>query len=54
VERRLQGNRGAIDLDNQVKLAAARFLIEQTQLHGNVLPRVILVTGFAHEKTRIP
>ena len=42
------------DLDFQVRMAAFRFLEEQTQGHGRVLPRRILEYGFILESKRIP
>ena len=42
------------DVDHQVRLAAFRFLEEQTQLRGEVLPREVLLAGFAFEGQRVP
>ena len=44
----------AVNLDQGVRLAAFRFLAEQTQVHGEVLPRAILATGFTFDGTRVP
>lgn len=45
---------GAFDLDQKVRLAAFRYLTEHSQLHGEVLPRTILATGFTFDGTRVP
>lgn len=42
------------DLDRQVRLAAFEFLAQQTQLHGEVLPRKILEIGFTLGGKRVP
>ncbi len=42
------------DLDHRVRLAAFRFLTEQTQFHGEVLSRETLAAGFRHEGSRVP
>jgi len=42
------------DLDHRVRLAAFRFLDDQTQLRGEVLPREILAQGFDFEGQRVP
>ncbi len=42
------------ELDSQVRLAAFRFLEEQTALHGDVLPRRLLETGFDFHGERVP
>jgi len=42
------------DLDSRVRLRAFEFLSEQTQLHGEVLPRETLAAGFEFEGTRVP
>lgn len=42
------------DVDAAVRMAAFRFLDEQTQLYGNALPRAILATGFNHDAKRVP
>ena len=44
----------SLDLDTRVRLAAFRFLAEQTQLHGEALPRATLATGFMFDGTRVP
>jgi putative restriction endonuclease len=44
----------ALDVDNQVRLRAFAFLTEQTQRHGEVLPREVLTAGFEVEGTRVP
>lgn len=41
-------------MDTPIRLAAFSFLQEQTQLHGEVLPREMLGTGFQFEGTRVP
>ncbi len=42
------------DLDRRVRLAAFRFLTEQTELHGEVLSRSLLTTGSPFDCTRVP
>ena len=42
------------DLDSQVRLRAFSFLAEQTQRHGEVLPRDNLAAGFEFEGHRVP
>ncbi|HEX7089552.1 MAG TPA: HNH endonuclease [Longimicrobiales bacterium] len=42
------------DLDQRVRLAAFRFLEEQTAVHGEVLPRPVLAEGFVFEGRRVP
>ncbi len=42
------------DLDSRLRLRAFDFLSEQTQLHGEILPRETLATGFQFEGTRVP
>jgi hypothetical protein len=42
------------DLDSQVRLRAFEFLAEQTNLHGDVLPRDLLAAGFQFHDTRVP
>ena len=42
------------DFDQRVRLAAFRFLEEQTALHGEVLPRSVLAAGFTFEGRRVP
>jgi len=42
------------DLDQRVRLAAFRFLEEQTLVHGDVLPRSVLAEGFVFEGRRVP
>jgi hypothetical protein len=42
------------DLDRRVRLAAFRFLTEQIQLHGEVLSRTLLATGFPFDSRRVP
>jgi len=44
----------AADLDGRVRLRAFEFLTEQTQLHGEVLPRETLAAGFELEGMRVP
>jgi len=44
----------ASERDQRVRLAAFQFLAEQTQLHGEVLPRTLLATGFTLDGTRVP
>ena len=42
------------DLDHRIRLAAFRFLEDQTQLRGEVLPREVLAEGFVFEGQRVP
>lgn len=42
-----------LDIDQRVRLAAFRFLEEQTELHGEVLPRALLANGFLFKKEQI-
>src|SRR2546428_10066596 len=42
------------DLDHRARLATFRFLEEQTQLRGEVLPRDVLAQGFAFDGQRVP
>lgn len=42
------------ELDQRIRLAAFRFLEEQTALHGEVLPRSVLAAGFTFEGRRVP
>jgi putative restriction endonuclease len=42
------------DFDHRVRMAAFRFLEEQTQLRGEALPREILAEGFVFEGQRVP
>jgi putative restriction endonuclease len=42
------------DLDSQVRLAAFRFLDEQTRIHGEVLARKTLERGFDFNDERVP
>jgi putative restriction endonuclease len=44
----------ADDLDRQVRLAAFSFLATQAPLHGDVLPRTLLETGFVFNGERVP
>lgn len=44
----------ASDLDSRVRMAAFAFLKEQTQLHGDTLPRQALAEGFVFEGVRVP
>jgi len=41
-------------MDERVRLAAFAFLTEQTQRHGEVLPREVLAAGFQFEGQRVP
>ncbi|MBN1306225.1 MAG: HNH endonuclease [Anaerolineales bacterium] len=43
-----------MDLDFQVRTAAFTWLSEQVSLHGDVLPRALLVQGFEFHSERIP
>jgi putative restriction endonuclease len=43
----------SIDVE-RVRLAAFAFLTEQTQLHGEVLPRDVLAAGFQFQGQRVP
>lgn len=40
--------------DARVRLAAFRWLEEQVERHGDVLPREVLAQGFAFEEERVP
>jgi len=42
------------DVDSRVRLAAFRFLEEQVQFHGEVLPWAVLHRGFEFEGRRVP
>jgi putative restriction endonuclease len=42
------------DLDHRVRLAAFDWLDQRWQLHGEVLPRDILIAGFTFEGRRVP
>jgi putative restriction endonuclease len=42
------------DLDQRVRLAAFSFLDQQTQIHGETLPRDLLAAGFTFEDQRVP
>src|SRR5438876_10857751 len=42
------------DLDQRVRLAAFDWLERQRQLHGDVLPRDVLIQGFTFEGRRVP
>jgi len=42
----VSGGQAGSDLDAQVRLAAFRFLEEQVRVHGDVLPRDVLIKGF--------
>ena len=42
------------DLDQRVRLAAFAFLDQQTQLHGETLPRTVLAQGFEFDGRRVP
>jgi hypothetical protein len=44
----------AVDLDRRVRLAAFRFLTDQTHLCGDVLPRETLTAGIAFEGVSVP
>jgi putative restriction endonuclease len=41
-------------LDQSIRSAAFLFLTEQTRLHGDVLPRDLLATGFRYGDERVP
>src|SRR5258708_14734336 len=41
-------------VDHRVRMAAFRFLEEQTQLRSDVLPREILAEGFVFNGQRVP
>ncbi len=43
-----------MDFDLQVRLTAFDWLAEQTRIHGDVLPRKLLETGYFYNKDRIP
>ena len=42
------------DIDHRVRMAAFRFLEEQTQLRGETLTRDVLAKGFVFEDRRVP
>ncbi len=42
------------DRDTRIRLAAFKFLEEQTAIHGEVLPRSLLEKGFLFEGDRVP
>jgi len=42
------------EFDSRVRLAAFDFLAEQSRLHGDVLPREMLATGFILDGQRVP
>jgi hypothetical protein len=46
-------DQSVLDLDQRLRLAAPAYLAEQTQLHGEVLPRMILATGFTFDGSRV-
>ena len=41
-------------IDHRVRLAGFEWLEKQTHIHGDVLPRELLVRGFVFEGTRVP
>jgi len=43
-----------LDRDGRVRLGAFAVLAEQTQRHGDVLPRSVLAEGFEVDGTRVP
>ena len=43
-----------MSLDHEVRLAAFHWLSEQVSIHGDVLPRELLVKGFVFQDQRIP
>ncbi len=43
-----------MSLDHKVRLAAFHWLSEQVSIHGDVLPRELLVKGFVFQDQRIP
>ncbi len=43
-----------MDIDLAVRIAAFRWLTEQTMAQGDVLPRALLAGGFLYEGNRIP
>jgi len=42
------------DLDQQIRLAAFSWLRDQVQMHGEVLPRTLLATGFLWNGQQVP
>ena len=42
------------DLDTRIRLAAFSFLEDQTKLHGDELPRDLLLKGFLFDTHRVP
>ncbi len=43
-----------MSFDHEVRLAAFNWLSEQVSIHGDVLPRELLVKGFVFQDQRIP
>ena len=43
-----------MSIDHEVRLAAFNWLSEQVSIHGDVLPRKLLETGFVFQNQRIP
>jgi putative restriction endonuclease len=50
----MPGGWGGGDVDARVRTAAFAFLTEQTSLHGDTLPRILLTKGFIFEDQRVP
>jgi hypothetical protein len=42
------------DLDTRIRLATFAFLDERTRLHGEAIPREVLLRGFDLDGRRIP
>ena len=40
--------------DHETRLAAFRWLSEQVEIHGEVLPWALLLLGFTHKGERVP
>ena len=45
---------GAGEIDSQIRLAAFGWLQDHVDIHGDVLPRVLLQGGFTYEGRRVP
>lgn len=43
-----------MSIDHEVRLAAFHWLSEQVNIHGDVLPRGLLVKGFVFQDQKIP
>jgi len=43
-----------MSLDHEIRIAAFQWLAEQVNIHGDVLPRMLLSQGFIFKDLRIP